>query len=135
MIRTVYTYTAPGTNAFANQAIEKTLLANVPADTLILYLWRNAHTVVVGRNQDCYDECRVLELEASGGRLARRITGGGAVYHDAGNLNFTFLVQRPDYDVRRQSEVICNAVSHFGIRCEISGRNDLKRIDVFFGHP
>ncbi len=125
MIRTVYAYTAEGTQPFVNQAIEKTLLDNVPDGALILYLWRNAHTVVVGRNQDCYDECRVLELEASGGHLARRITGGGAVYHDAGNLNFTFLTQRADYDVRRQSEVVLDAISRFGIQAEISGRNDL----------
>lgn len=125
MVRRLYLHTADGTEPFVNQAVERTLLTTVPEDALILYLWRNAHTVVIGRNQDCYDECRVLELEASGGRLARRITGGGAVYHDAGNLNFTFLVRRPDYDVPRQTGVIVDAVSRFGIRAEVNGRNDL----------
>ena len=135
MIGQLYLCIADGTEPFINQAREKVLLDRVPAGCAILYLWRNAHTVVIGRNQDCYDECRVLELEASGGHLARRITGGGAVYHDAGNLNFTFLVPRSDYDVPRQNQVILRAVSRFGIETEVSGRNDLLAAGrKFSGH-
>ncbi len=135
MIKQLYLYIADGTEPFINQAREKVLLDRVPADCAILYLWRNAHTVVIGRNQDCYDECRVLALEADGGHLARRITGGGAVYHDAGNLNFTFLVRRGDYDVPRQNRVILSAVSRFGVETEVSGRNDLLAAGrKFSGH-
>ena len=64
-------------------------------------------------------------LEAEGGHLARRLSGGGAVFHDLGNLNFTFLVPAEDYDVARQLAVIAEACRSLGIGTETSGRNDL----------
>ncbi|NTV79180.1 MAG: hypothetical protein HGA25_08620 [Clostridiales bacterium] len=91
----------------------------------LLYLWRNGNTVVIGRNQTCWKEGRVKEIEAEGGFLARRLSGGGAVYHDEGNLNFTFVMKRRDYDLERQTEVILQGVSLLGIMAERTGRNDL----------
>jgi len=67
----------------------------------------------------------VKKLEADGGFLARRLSGGGAVYHDLGNLNFTFITTRGDYDEYAQTETIIKAVNEFGIDAERSGRNDL----------
>lgn len=125
MISSLSIYRASGSDPFENLAREQVLLEQGPADGLILYLWQNENTVVIGRNQNAFKECRVSLLEDEGGKLARRLSGGGAVFHDKGNLNFTFLLPRADFDVRRQLEVICRACRAFGIPAEISGRNDL----------
>ena len=113
------------TAACRNLAVEALLFDTLGHDTCALYLWQNGNTVVVGRHQNAWRECRVGLLEAEGGYLARRSSGGGAVYHDLGNLNFSFVVPRALYDVRRQLGVVRDAVAEFGIRAEFTGRNDL----------
>ena len=112
-------------NPFVNLAVEQDLVRNTPSDTIVMYLWRNRRTVVIGLNQNPYSECDVDALLADGGHLMRRMTGGGAVFHDSGNLNFSFIVPKAFYDVSRQFLVIQKALETFGLKTEVSGRNDL----------
>ncbi len=113
------------TNPFLNIAVENHLLACKNEQTITLYLWRNHRTVVIGQNQNPYSEVNMDALTADGGHLMRRRTGGGAVYHDSGNLNFSFIVPKALYDQPRQFEVLQRAVRHFGLHTEVSGRNDV----------
>ena len=112
-------------NPYKNLAVEQYLLEHLPPDSCTLYLWQNENTVVIGRNQNAWKECRTSLLEEEGGFLARRLSGGGAVFHDIGNLNFTFLMPTKMYSTERQSSVIVNALLPFGIHAELSGRNDI----------
>jgi len=106
-------------------ATEKYLTLNVDPDECIMFLWQNDNTVFIGKNQNCWAECHVAKLETDGGHLARRLSGGGAVYHDVHNLNFTFSVNNKDYNVAKQLSVIALAVRDYGIEAEVSGRNDI----------
>ncbi len=108
-----------------NLAVEEYLLDRVEPGQCILYLWQNENTIVIGRNQNPWKECRTELFESEGGKLARRLSGGGAVFHDIGNLNFTFLASREVYNLEKQVRVILDAVKSLGIEAEMSGRNDL----------
>lgn len=108
-----------------NLALEEFLLKHVRENEIILYLWQNDNTVVVGKNQNCWKECKCDELEKNGGKLARRLSGGGAVYHDLGNLNFTFIMDKKLYDLEKQLKVIIEALKNVDIEAEFSGRNDI----------
>ena len=121
----VWTYTAPSSNPHKTLALEQALLETLGPNEIILLLYRHRDSVILGRNQNAWAECRHKTLAAEGGTLARRISGGGAVFHDSGNLNFSFIVPHSMYDVSRQSDVLVDAVRSLGISAQRSGRNDL----------
>lgn len=125
MIQKIFIYNAQGTDPHENLAAEKVLMDALAPGEAMLYLWQNFNTVVIGKNQNAWLECRTSLLSEEGGTLARRLSGGGAVYHDLGNLNFTFLMCKEDYDLEKQVEVIRRACLLAGIQAEKSGRNDL----------
>ena len=125
MIEKITYIESENTYPYQNLAVEEYLLLHCDKEECILYLWQNRNTVVIGRNQNAWKECLVSKLEEENGYPVRRLSGGGAVYHDLGNLNFTFLVRKENYDVDRQLSVILEAVKKLGIHAEKSGRNDI----------
>lgn len=120
-----YILLGDGFDPWRNLAVEERLFDCLDGDACLFYLWQNKNTVVIGRHQNAWKECRTRLLEEEGGKLARRSSGGGAVFHDLGNINFTFILPRARYDVQRQLNVIRRAVAEFGIETEFTGRNDL----------
>ena len=125
MINKLKIIRAEGLYPYRNQAIEKYLLDTCGKGEMILYLWANDKTVFIGKNQNAYTECRISSLISDGGYVARRFTGGGAVYHDKGNLNFTFIASREDYDISNQFAVMTGAMRELGFNAQINGRNDV----------
>lgn len=113
------------TNPWFNLAVEDVIFRNMPTDQRVLFLWRNADTVVIGRAQNPWRECRTDKMEADGVKLARRQTGGGAVFHDLGNTNFTFMAAKPEYDKSISTGIVLKALATLGIEGQANGRNDL----------
>ncbi|MCR4772544.1 MAG: lipoate--protein ligase [Oscillospiraceae bacterium] len=125
MIKKLSVVRGGGTVPYDNLAAEKRLFDTVGEDEVIMYLWQNRRTVVCGRNQNMYKECRVSKLLEDKGFPARRLSGGGAVFHDLGNLNFTFIAHDGNFSIDRQLSVIVRACAALGIAAEKTGRNDV----------
>ena len=112
------------TSAYYNLAIERLLLKqNIQIP--LLFLWQSKNAVVIGAHQNPFAECDLEKMQLNGVELARRMTGGGAVYHDIGNLNFTFITPKPLSDFNANFKMILSALEGFGITSTLSGRNDI----------
>ncbi len=118
-------YLSDSLDPHLNLATEEWIFKSLDPSTQILYLWRNANTVVIGRNQNPWSECNLLQMKNDQVTLARRTTGGGAVFHDLGNTNFTFLSPKAGYKKENNIKIILDALKKFDIQGEASGRNDL----------
>lgn len=114
------------TNPWFNLATEDWIFQALDPDSHTLFLWRNSETVVIGRSQNPWVECKIDKMEADEVFLARRQSGGGAVFHDLGNTNFTFLSPKDDYDQDANFTIIINALKKMGIDADLSGRNDMQ---------
>ena len=114
------------TNPWFNLATEDWIFNTLNPDSHTLFLWRNSETVVIGRSQNPWVECKNDKMEADDVFLARRQSGGGAVFHDLGNTNFTFLSPSDAYDQEANFTVIINALKKLGIDATLSGRNDMQ---------
>lgn len=112
-----------------NLAIETYLLQNMPLDEPILLFYINEPSIIIGRNQNTIEEINKEYVDEKGIHVVRRLSGGGAVYHDLGNLNFSFIM--PDdgnsfRDFKKLTEPIVEALHKLGIEgAQLKGRNDL----------
>lgn len=115
------------TDPSVNLAIEEFLVKrNKELHSAILYLWQNEDSVIIGRNQNAYFECNLEYATRNGIKVIRRLTGGGAVYQDMGNLNYSMILPIEEHDVLRSTGVITDALHALGINAKISGRNDIS---------
>lgn len=111
--------TNPSTDPWFNMSFDEYCLERYPSDDGFFYLWRNRPSVIIGLNQNAYSEVNLGYLDAHGILLARRVTGGGAVYHDLQNLNYTFIGR----DVTPGPMV--EALRSLGVDAQLTGRNDI----------
>lgn len=112
-------------NPWFNLAVEDYIFRAMPPNQRVLFLWRNSDTVVIGRAQNPWKECNIKKMEQDGVHLARRQSGGGAVFQDLGNTNFTFMAGKPDYNKEISTTIVLKALKDLGIAGRPNGRNDL----------
>lgn len=108
-----------------NLAVEECIFHQMPATQRVLFLWRNANTVVIGRAQNPWKECNTARMEQDKVRLARRSSGGGAVFHDLGNSCFTFMAAKPEFNKSISTAIVLDALQALGVQASACGRNDL----------
>lgn len=116
------------TDPYYNLALEEYLLTHY-MDGNIVMLWQNDNTIVVGRHQNAIEEINQQYVKEHGIKVVRRTTGGGAVYHDLGNLNYSYITDREDETIdggmKRFAEPVILALRELGANAEFSGRNDI----------
>ena len=115
------------TEPYENMATEEYLLDNA-GDEDIFMLWRNEPAVIIGQNQNAYAEIDRAYADMHGIKIVRRLTGGGAVFHDLGNINYTFIskdVQGGSLNFERFCKPIIEALKSLGLDASLSGRNDI----------
>ena len=117
----------PSTNPYYNMAFDEYCLESLPIDEPIFFLWQNRPAVIVGYNQEVNTEVNLDYLKEKGIDLVRRVTGGGAVYHDLENLNYTIVGRSEDLerDYPEYAALMMKALQALGVPATLSGRNDI----------
>ncbi|MEH7884530.1 lipoate--protein ligase [Bacillus sp. JJ1609] len=111
-----------------NLAIEEYALKNLDINETYLLFYINEPSIIIGKNQNTIEEINTAYVEKNGIHIVRRLSGGGAVYHDLGNLNFSFITKDDGesfHNFRKFTEPVVNALRKLGVDAELSGRNDL----------
>ena len=111
-----------------NLAFEEYCFKELSRDHDYVILWINGPAIIVGKNQNTIEEVNSDYVEANNIKVVRRITGGGAVYHDLGNLNFSIITSAEDsqqIDFKKFNIPVVNSLKKLGLNCELSGRNDM----------
>ena len=126
MNRKIKIFLAEHYDPYFNLATENWIFNDMDTDSHVLFLWQNDQTVVIGKHQNPWTECVLSKMEKDGVTLSRRQSGGGAVYHDLGNTNFTFMSSKESYDKDANNKIITNALAVFGINAFPNGRNDIE---------
>lgn len=112
-------------NVFINLAAEDALLDDYDGVEPVVFIYRNDAAVVIGKNQNPWRECAVSRLDALGVQLARRVSGGGAVYHDPGNLNLACIVPRDRYQRAEMLDLFIAGLARAGIRAAVANSTSL----------
>lgn len=116
------------TNPYFNIALEEYCLMHVDPGEDYFLLWQNEPSIIIGRNQNTLEEINQRFVKERGIKVVRRISGGGAVYHDLGNLNFTFISRvEPGRPINFSVFVnpIINVLKELGVDATLVGRNDI----------
>ena len=115
------------TNPYYNMAFDEYCLESLSIDEPVFVLWQNRPAVIVGFNQEVNTEVNLDYLKENGIDLVRRVTGGGAVYHDLGNLNYTIVGRSEDLerDYPEYASIMAKALQKLGVPATLSGRNDI----------
>lgn len=123
---------SPYNDPAINLAFEEILVCQQDQQRHILFLYQNAHTIVIGCNQNPWKECNVKAFKRAGGKIIRRLSGGGAVYHDLGNLNFSFIRPAHEHHVEDNYLFVKKALHKLGFNVILNGKNDLVIDDKKF---
>ena len=117
----------PHTNPYYNMAFDEYCLESLPIDEPVFYLWQNRPSVIIGFNQDVNTEVNLDFLKSNHIDLVRRVTGGGAVYHDFGNLNYTIVgrSENLERDYPEYASLMMKALQELNVPAVLSGRNDI----------
>ena len=122
----MYFYESPSTDPYYNLALEEHLFETLPEGAGLFMLWQNKDAVIIGRYQNAAEEINAAYVKKHGIAVVRRMSGGGAVYHDLGGLNYTLIMDGAESPWRRCMQPLLGVLRGYGLDARFSGRNDIE---------